>query len=402
MKTIGITLLALAKRNLHRKPFRTIALILAVTVVTATLFAATLGTKSVLNSLELGVARLGADVIVVPAGYEDTVKTVIIAGEPSFFSMEKSVLDRVRAVKGVERASPQYYFKSARYPCCDVLDVLLVAFDPATDFTLAPWMEQRNDGPFVKDDVLVGREIPFMTGDIITFFGKQLNVAGSLESTGMDFIDHTVFMSFETAYEMARLSGARAQERLMIDTSRISSVMVRVQPDVSPRRAAVFIEYEIAGVKAVVAEEIIGSVKKQLFFLFRGILGISALLWLMAVVLMSIVFSVTVNERQREMGILRALGATRGALFTTLMSEAVMVSSIGGIVGVTAGGLFLYGVKNMIMSSLSLPHLWPSREFTFLMALLCFIVALATGLLAAFTPVYRSSVLEPYEAIRQG
>lgn len=402
MKTIRITLLALAKRNLHRKPFRTIALILAVTVVTATLFAATLGTKSVLNSLELGVARLGADVIVVPAGYEETVKTVIIAGEPSFFSMEKSVLDRVRAVKGVERASPQYYFKSARYPCCDVLNVLLVAFDPATDFTLAPWMEQWNDRPFVMDDVLVGKEIPFMTGDIITLFGKQLNVAGSLESTGMDFIDHTVFMSFETAYEMARLSGARAQERLTIDTSRISSVMVRVRPDVSPRRAAVFIEYEIAGVKAVVAEEIIGSVKKQLFFLFRGILGISALLWLMAVVLMAIVFSVTVNERQRELGILRALGATRGALFATLMSEAGMISSIGGIAGVTAGGLVLYGVKNMIMSSLRLPYLWPSREFMFVTALLCFIVALVTGLLAAFTPIYRSSVLEPYEAIRQG
>ena len=397
-----ITLFSLAIKNLTRKPFRTIALITAVTLATGTLFASTIGIKSVMNSLALGVSRLGADIIVVPRGYEDTVRTVIIAGKPALFYMDKTVVDRVRAVEGVSAASPQYFFKSARYPCCDVLDVLLVAFDPATDFTLRPWLEQHSRRPFTADDVLVGMEIPFMVGDTITFFGKPLNVTGTLESTGMDFIDHTVFLSFEAAYDMARVSTVKAQERLIIDKNRVSTVLVRVAPNTSSRRAAIFIEYEIPGVKAVVADEIIGQVKKQLSLLFKTLLGVSALLWGMTILLIGIVFSMIVNERQRELGILRALGAKRSALFTTLMTEAFLVSCAGGLTGLAASGLFLYRIKEMVKSSLDLPYLWPDARSVMGTAVICLLVAVITGFITALAPVVRSARREPYDAIRQG
>jgi putative ABC transport system permease protein len=397
-----MTTLSIAIKNIRRKPFRSIALILSVSLVAALLFAGAISLKGVLNSVTIGARKLGADLMVVPQGHEDKVRTTLIAGKPSIYYMPDDVLEKVRKVRGVKQASPQLFIKSTSYPCCTDVDAILIAFDPATDFTVSPWLKEAIDRPLGKDEVIIGRSLPVSTGDKMKFYGKELTVAGFLSDTGFDYIDHGVFMTFETARDMIRQSKKKAVEPLSIDEHAISTVLVQLDPSISPERAAVFVEYEIKGVKAIASQDVVGAVKAQLLVLLQILLGVGFSLWIVTLVLITVVFSMIVNERQREIGILRSLGARKKTVFSLITLEAVIISIIGGLAGIGAGGGLLYVLKKPVMAAFKLPYLWPDATFVASAGAATIALSIVTGIMAVLYPAFRCSRMEPYEAIRKG
>jgi len=397
-----MTTLSIAVKNIRRKPFRSIALILSVTLVAALLFAGAISMKGVLNSITIGARKLGADLMVVPEGNEDKVRTTLIAGKPSVYYMPDDVVEKVRKVRGVKQASPQLFIKATSYPCCSAVDAILIAFDPATDFTIGPWLKEAIDRPLGKDEVIIGRSLPVEKGGKMKFYGKALIVAGYLADTGFDYIDHGVFMTFETARDMIRQSKKQAMEELTIDEHAVSTVLAQLDPSISPKRAAVFVEYEIKGVKAIASQDVVGAVKAQLLVLLQILLGVGLSLWIVTLVLITVVFSMIVNERQREIGILRSLGARKKTVFSLITLEAVIISIIGGIAGIGTGGGLLYILKNPVMAAFKLPYLWPDAPFIASAGAATIALSVITGIMAVLYPAFRCSRMEPYEAIRKG
>jgi putative ABC transport system permease protein len=397
-----MTIASIAAKNIRRRLFRSITLALAVALVSGLLFAGAVSMKSILTSIKIGTERLGADLMIVPAGHEHEAMSALISSKPSVFYMPYDVFEKAKKVKGVKKASPQLFLKSAQYECCSFVDTLLVAFDPETDFTVLPWLEGKLDHPLKKDEVLLGRAIPVAKGESMSFYGKPLTVAGFFAETGLKNIDNGAYMTIETAREMIHASKKSAKEALNVDDNVISTVLVQLEPNVSAERAAVFIEYEISGVKAVTTQEVIGSVKRQMNVLLKTIAAVGISLWLVTMVLIAVVFSMIVNERQREIGLLRSMGAKRTSVFSLVIIEAAIVSVSGGIAGIAAGWAILSSLKGSIMAAFKLPYLWPDSVFIAAAALLTVLAALATGVLAAFYPALRSSFMEPYEAIRKG
>lgn len=397
MNTLSISL-----KNLRRRPFRSAALILSVALVAGLMFSGAIGMKGVLSSITLGAKKLGADLMVVPEGHEEKMRTTLIAGRPSIHYMPGAVVERVLNVRGVKQASPQLFIKATSYECCTDVDAILIAFDPKTDFTVTPWLKEAIHRPLGRGEVIVGRSLPVEKGEKMRFYGMELIVKGYLSDTGFDYIDHGVFMTFETAREMIRLSRTQAREPLRIDEHAVSAVLVQLDPSVTPERAAVFVEYEIKGVKAIAAQDVVSAVKAQLLVLIRIIFGVGLSLWCVTIVLIAVVFSMIVNERRREIGILRSLGAKKKTIFSLIMEEAMLISSIGGILGIAAGGAFLYAVKRPIMSVFKLPYLWPGIYFIVAAACAVVFASILTGIAAAAYPVMRTIRLEPYEAIKGG
>lgn len=397
-----MTLLSLAKKNLKRKPFRTSALIISIALVSGLLFAGAISMKSVLTSIKLGAERLGADIMVVPEGYEEKARSTLIAGKPSVFYMPGEVLDKVRKIKGVKQASPQLFIKSTSYPCCTYVDVLLVAFEPETDFTVKPWLQDTVKRELEKDEVIIGASIPVSTGEKMTFFGKELTVVGSLSRTGLEYIDHAVYMTMETARDLIKVSKTKSFEPLDIKEDVYSTILIQLDPTISPERAAVFIEYEIKGVKAITSQDVIGSVKKQLFALLRTLFGLGISLWIVTIILVGVVFSMIVNERQREIGILRSLGAKKSGVFYLITIEAFIISITGGITGILAGGMLLLIIKEPIRIAFNLPYLWPGTIFVLATGIIILLISIITGTGTALYPALRTSRMEPYEAIRSG
>ncbi|HCC54409.1 MAG TPA: hypothetical protein DEQ20_05725 [Desulfobulbaceae bacterium] len=394
--------LSLAIRNLSRKSFRSVALALSLALVVGLIFAGAIAMKSISTSITLGAQRLGADLMIVPEGYEDSARSTLIAGKPSVFYMPEAVLAKVRRVKGVLQATPQLFLKSSDFECCTFVDVLLIAFDQQTDFTIGSWLKDAIKRPLADNETIIGRSIPVATGVTMKYFDTPLTVVGDLETTGLEYIDHAAFMTMGTARQMIRNSKKTPDQALKIGEDVISTVLVQLDPAITPERAKVFVEYEVEGVKALTSQDVIGAVKRQLQVLIQTIGGIGLVLWLITVILIGIVFSMAVNERQREIGLLRAMGARRCDIFSLITIEAALLSLAGGLIGLAAGGGLLLVCREPIRIAFKLPYLWPDTGYILLAALGALAVALISGVAAAAWPAFRSSRMEPYLAIRKG
>jgi len=109
-----------------------------------------------------------------------------------------------------------------------------------------------------------------------------------------------------------------------------------------------------------------------------------------AIGLMNIML-VSVTERTREIGIRKALGATKKMIRTQFLIEAVVISQIGGVVGILLGILIGNAVSYQIGSTFIIPWNW-----MFLGIGLCFIVAIISGII----PANKAAKLDPIESLR--
>jgi putative ABC transport system permease protein len=389
-----------ALKNLKRKMTRTWLLLAIVMVVSCTLFAATLFLKSINNALRIGTYRLGADILVVPENAQKEARSALLSGEPTQFLMDRSILDEVKKVDGVKNATSQLFIKPTSFTCCFNVDVFLVAFDPVSDFTVRPWLEKNLNRKLGLNEIITGRSVPVIVGDKIPFYGTTFTVAGTMEPTGMDFFDRAVFMSLDSAYNMAANSQTKALQPLEINRNQISTVLVQVRDDITPDRVAIRIEHDISGVKAIVSDTIISTVRKQLAGLIKAILIISIILWVIVLLIMAFAFYMIVNERRREIGLLRAMGGNRGHIAAIILNEAVLLSSAGGAAGIGLGYALLIAFKDLLLQHLKLPYLFPDTGQMIVLTAGALLFSILTGLIAALLPSFSILRVEPYEAIR--
>ena len=98
---------------------------------------------------------------------------------------------------------------------------------------------------------------------------------------------------------------------------------------------------------------------------------------------------VSVTERTREIGVRKAIGATRGTIMAQFTLEAVTLCAVGGIIGVVAGSVIGFALRWVLPSVVSI--FW---------VLLAFICACAIGLIFGIYPAYKAASLNPIEALR--
>ena len=128
-----------------------------------------------------------------------------------------------------------------------------------------------------------------------------------------------------------------------------------------------------------------------LLVLINGLLGLALVVAFFGVV-NTIVLSVL--ERTREIGLLRAVGMTRGQLMSTIRWEAIMVSLFGALLGIALGILFgIAGVRaipDSVIDKVAIP--WTTLVVIVVMSGLI-------GVLAAYLPARRAAKLNPLDAI---
>ena len=133
------------------------------------------------------------------------------------------------------------------------------------------------------------------------------------------------------------------------------------------------------------------EITDQLKIFLAGIAGISLLVGGIGV--MNIML-VSVAERTREIGVRKALGATNADVLFQFLLEAVLLSLIGGVVGVALG----------IAGSIILPEILtdlPPAVVTANEVVLAFGVSALIGVVFGVLPAYRSARLQPVEALRR-
>lgn len=100
---------------------------------------------------------------------------------------------------------------------------------------------------------------------------------------------------------------------------------------------------------------------------------------------------VSVKERTAEIGIRRALGATQKAILVQFLLEAMVLTGLGGLIGIASGLLLAFGIRNIVNFPIAVP-IWAIISG--------FFASVLVGLIAGMYPAFRAAKLDPIEAMR--
>ncbi|MGB6883948.1 MAG: FtsX-like permease family protein, partial [Candidatus Acidiferrum sp.] len=108
------------------------------------------------------------------------------------------------------------------------------------------------------------------------------------------------------------------------------------------------------------------------------------------VVIMNVMLA-TVTERTREIGIRKALGASRNDILLQFLVEACVMSAMGGAIGV----LIAYAICGLAMATTSVPMHVPLSA-----VIAAELISAAVGIFFGVYPARKAAMLEPIEALR--
>ncbi len=394
--------LALAWKNANGNTFRSVTVFVCAELMAGYAVAATIVIGGAQASLGLALERLGADIIVVPAGTEQSMENAFLMGVPVAAWMPRHNLGRVAAIPGVVAVSPQFYLSTLRGAvCCSVPEMFLIGYEPETDFTLKPWLETHLEGGLELGQAVGGAfvYVPKDPGYILVY-GYHIELAGNLEQTGTG-LDQSMFFTFDTAYDIARLSPDQAVEEMEIPEDSISSVMVKIDPEADPAVVAAQIREALPDVTPVESTNLFRSQRVQIMGLLQSMLALLGVAWVLSVALVGLVFSIAVNERRREIGVLRALGFTRAYVLRLLLSEGLILALVGGVTGIALFTFAVYLFRHLIILMMGVPFLIPSLPSLLGLGAGALLLALISVAIGALLPALRISRMDPALAMRK-
>lgn len=394
----AFTLSTHAVRNLRRRPGRAAILVLAIGLLVSTLVFALSFVRRVESSIRRTADRLGADLLVVPSGSRGAAEDVLLDHRVKSFYMDRALVERVGHVRGIERVTAQTYLVTVGGACCDVPETMVVAFDQESDFVVRPWLARALGRPLRKGEALVGSESALNIGLGLTdmdavLFGNVFRMVGVLEKTGTG-LDTGVFIDRDNVDDLIR----RGKPRVGPDS--ISVIFARVEEGADPQEVAGRIEDSIIEVDVMARRDVGKKVLAALGDISRIFVAFIAVASLLAACLAWAVFSGIANERAREVGILRAIGARESHVTRLFLLEVIIVGGIGSAVGVVLG------------TALSL---MPARGFDILkgiatdlgagervgIALAGLVIGTGICLVGALLPIRRTRRIEPFMVLKE-
>ena len=250
-----------------------------------------------------------------------------------------------------------------------------------------------------------GQQVVFLGSDLAREFDKT--PGDTFEIRGIEFtvvgIGEPRLTSFDTS---AVIPLTEAQAMLhreapivaggTLDPGQLTS-MVIVYPDegIETGLLAQRIERNIPKVRAGTSTDFDDQFGSTLAIFNTIILSVA----LISVVIggLSVINTMTISvaERTREIGIKRAIGASRARIMRELLSEAAVIGLIGGLLGLASGAAFIYGANAIGQASGTvLFQLTPG------IAILAVAFSTVLGTVAGALPAWNASGLDPIEALR--
>ncbi len=271
-----------------------------------------------------------------------------------------------------------------------VQDYVYLAGSPLTDLDVSGRRPVVSLGYDIADKLF---DDPHMAvGKRVRLDGRELAVKGVIAPKGrllgqsFDAFVLLPFSTFEAAYGSrkttvvsVKMPDAESIEEGMVKAEEAMRIAHRLRPG-EPNDFAVD-----------KADALIAFWKELTSLLFTAIPAVVAIGIVVGGIVIMNIMLMTVNERTREIGLRKSLGATRADIRRQFLIEALVLTSTGGALGVLSGWVLAFGVNTFTPL--------PAR-ITLWSVLLALLVGTAAGTIFGVYPATRASRLDPITALR--
>jgi putative ABC transport system permease protein len=226
-------------------------------------------------------------------------------------------------------------------------------------------------------------------GQYVQIEGTSFKVVGVLQSKGGSMGqsgDDVVIVPLITAERLVKTTSinqvflqGKKENQMDFVMAEVENAMDKMFPNKSDSYS-VFNQQDLM--------DTMSSVTKTMTMMLGGIAGISLLVG--GIGIMNIML-VSVSERTKEIGIRKAIGAKRRDILLQFLIEAVVLSCLGGLIGI----LFGLGLGKILASALSL-----SVAFSSSVIVMAFLFSLIVGVVFGVFPANKASKLNPIQALR--
>jgi putative ABC transport system permease protein len=303
-------------------------------------------------------------------------------------SLDQSLTDKIRALPMVANATPMIY---------NIMDL-------TQDINALAYGWRADSYEFASIEILSGK--PFRDGHAEIMLGDLLaenlkkRPGDTLEIQGSSF---TVCAIYHGASALEAGAVIMPLDQLQILSSlqgKVSTIHVRLRPapigtnpDEYLRRAQAQIEAALPGLRAVPASER-ASNNQFVRLAHASAWGTSGIALLIGILGIANTMAMSVFERTKEIGILRALGWRRWQVMSLIELEALFLGFGGGILGIAIGWGALALLSAMPQTASIVSTVFPLRLVAEAIG-----IAILAGLIAGALPAWRGAKLSPIEAL---
>lgn len=428
----GLGIFYIAKQYLLGSFFRLICFLLIFSIVSATVFSSFFLTTSLTDIAKSTFSQIEGDLVVVPENKLDKAKDLFINGKPVVFHINKGIQAQLKTLKAVEKTVSHLFINPFSYAIESTIEnVSIIVYEADTDFIVKPWIEYGLEKKVPVFSVITGALVKYYPGQEVKLFGQKFKVSSTLKRTGLGYFDKSIFITLDALkfiLENAKNKPDKGQRKrkpvplaldfahIMGDTSALETGENIPIDEIDPnRRSAIFIkahngkdinvfsktiEKTFPDLSVIKIHSLSSGVKESISQITDMFFLPSLIVVVMAFLLTVLVLGMIVNERARQFGILRALGAECSYIKWLVIIENTIVSMLGAVLGVVLSIGFLFIFKDHVSNSLQVHYVWPNLGRLSLMIVLSILSSVFVGIFASAVPAIKAGRLEPYLAIK--
>lgn len=399
-----MTVLKTSMRNFlahkGRMALSAVAVLLSVAFVCGTL----VFTDTMNTTFDKLFAATSSDVTVSAGGASDSGETTSGNGKPPV--MPASVLAEVRKVEGVESAEGSVFSTSVTVVDADKDSLSPTSGAPTivgnwNDLDARTMEITSGAAPEGPDQIMVDADTADRHG---LGLGDEIGVINAVGTHLAKISGIADFTVTNPGAAIFYLDTKTAQRALVGESDVYTNIHVTAAAGVSDAQVKKNVLAELGGdykvqTAAETAEANQKDVESFMSVMKYAMLGFAGIAFLVGIFLIINTFSMLVAQRTREIGLMRAIGSSRGQVNRSVLIEALLLGVVGSVLGAGAGvglavGLMkLMGLMGMELSTDDLTVAWTTPA-------LGLVLGVVVTVLAAYLPARRAGKISPMAALR--